>query len=49
MVMIRDPICRNTATGQVLQQLFGLTNAEAHLAEALCTGGRPVHMLSSAG
>jgi len=38
MVMIRDPIRRNTATGQVLQQLFGLTNAEAHLAEALCTG-----------
>jgi DNA-binding CsgD family transcriptional regulator len=38
MVMIRDPIHRNTATGQVLQQLFGLTNAEAHLAEALCTG-----------
>jgi DNA-binding CsgD family transcriptional regulator len=38
MVMIRDPIHHNTATGQILRQLFGLTNTEAHLAEALCTG-----------
>jgi DNA-binding CsgD family transcriptional regulator len=42
MVMIRDPIHRNTATGQVLRELFGLTNAEAHLAEALCTGATTV-------
>jgi DNA-binding CsgD family transcriptional regulator len=38
MLFVRDPLWRNTATGQMLQELFGLTNAEAHLAQALCTG-----------
>jgi len=38
MVLVHDPLWRNAATGQILQELFSLTNAEAHLAQALCTG-----------
>jgi len=38
IVFIRDPISRNAANGRILQELFGLTNAEAHLAQALCNG-----------
>ncbi|MGA8885638.1 MAG: helix-turn-helix transcriptional regulator [Pseudolabrys sp.] len=38
MLLIRDPLRRNAATSQMLQRLFNLTNAEAHLAHALCTG-----------
>ena len=38
MVFVRDPLLRNAATSQILQNLFGLTKAEAHLAQALCTG-----------
>ena len=38
MLLVRDPLWRNAATGQMLQRLFNLTNAEAHLAHALCTG-----------
>lgn len=38
MLLMRDPLWRNAATSQMLQRLFNLTNAEAHLAHALCTG-----------
>ena len=38
MVLICDPLSRSAAASQILQKLFSLTNAEAHLAEALCTG-----------
>jgi DNA-binding CsgD family transcriptional regulator len=38
MVLVRDPLLRNAATIQILQDLFSLTKAEAHLAQALCTG-----------
>ena len=38
MVLVHDPLWRNAATSQILQELFSLTNAEAHLAQALCTG-----------
>jgi DNA-binding CsgD family transcriptional regulator/PAS domain-containing protein len=38
MVLVRDPLLRNAATIQILQDLFSLTRAEAHLAQALCTG-----------
>lgn len=38
MVFVRDPLQRNAGTIKMLQDLFGLTNAEAHLARALCTG-----------
>lgn len=38
MVLVHDPLWRNAATSRILQELFSLTSAEAHLAEALCTG-----------
>ncbi|HXZ46566.1 MAG TPA: helix-turn-helix transcriptional regulator [Pseudolabrys sp.] len=38
ILLVRDPLYRNVATSQILRDLFGLTNAEAQLAEALCTG-----------
>jgi DNA-binding CsgD family transcriptional regulator len=38
ILLVRDPLYRNIATSQILRDLFGLTNAEAQLAEALCTG-----------
>jgi DNA-binding CsgD family transcriptional regulator len=38
LLLVRDPLWRNAATGRMLQELFGLTNAEAHLTQALCTG-----------
>jgi DNA-binding CsgD family transcriptional regulator len=38
MVLIRDPLWRNAAASRILQELFSLTNAEAHLAQALCNG-----------
>jgi DNA-binding CsgD family transcriptional regulator len=38
MVFMRDPLERTSAAGAMLQTMFNLTNAEAHLAQALCTG-----------
>jgi DNA-binding CsgD family transcriptional regulator len=38
MVLVHDPLWRNAATSRILQELFSLTPAEAHLAQALCTG-----------
>jgi len=38
MLFVRDPLWRNAATSQMLRELFGLTKAEAHLAQALCAG-----------
>lgn len=38
MVLVHDPLDRNLAAGQMLQELFGLTRAEAHLVCALGTG-----------
>jgi len=38
ILLVRDPLYRNVATSQILRDLFGLTDAEAQLAEALCTG-----------
>ncbi|HEY6700754.1 MAG TPA: hypothetical protein VI137_08045 [Pseudolabrys sp.] len=36
LLLLRDPLWRNAATTLMLQELFSLTNAEAHLAQALC-------------
>jgi DNA-binding CsgD family transcriptional regulator/PAS domain-containing protein len=41
MVLVHDPLDRNLAAGQMLQELFGLTRAEAHLVCALGTGTTP--------
>ncbi len=38
MLFVHDPLSRNIAARQMLQQLFGLTEAEAHLGQALCAG-----------
>src|SRR5262249_39640241 len=38
MVLVRDPLSANEARTQILRELFRLTNAEAHLAQALCDG-----------
>jgi DNA-binding CsgD family transcriptional regulator len=38
MALVHDPLDRNLAVGQMLQDLFGLTRAEAHLVCALGTG-----------
>jgi DNA-binding CsgD family transcriptional regulator len=38
MVLVRDPLSPNDSKTEILQELFKLTNAEAHLARALCNG-----------
>jgi DNA-binding CsgD family transcriptional regulator len=38
MLFIHDPLARNVAANHMLQALFGLTNAEANLAQALSAG-----------
>lgn len=38
MVLVRDPLSPHEPRTEVLQELFKLTNAEAHLARALCNG-----------
>lgn len=38
MLLVRDPLWRNIAASQIMQELISLTNAEAHLAHALCNG-----------
>jgi DNA-binding CsgD family transcriptional regulator len=38
MVLVRDPLSSHEPRTEVLQELFKLTNAEAHLARALCNG-----------
>ena len=38
MLLIHDPLHRDFAACRMLQEMFGLTNAEAHLVQALGTG-----------
>ena len=38
IVFVRDPLGRNAAAVQMLRELFGLTDAEANLAQALQAG-----------
>jgi DNA-binding CsgD family transcriptional regulator len=38
MLLVHDPLECNPAAGRMLQELYGLTNAEAHLVQALSTG-----------
>ena len=38
MLLIHDPLLKNSAICRMLQELYGLTNAEAHLVQALGTG-----------
>jgi DNA-binding CsgD family transcriptional regulator len=38
MLLVHDPLHQNLAGGRMLQELYGLTNAEAQLVQALGTG-----------
>jgi DNA-binding CsgD family transcriptional regulator len=38
MMLVHDPLQRPVSAGRMLQDLYGLTHAEAHLVEALSTG-----------
>src|SRR5215475_5723861 len=38
LLLLRDPLWRNVATTRMLRDVFNLTNAEAHLTQALCNG-----------
>jgi DNA-binding CsgD family transcriptional regulator len=41
LIFIRDPLAHRRSSAQLLSQMFGLTTAEAALANALCSGMSP--------
>ena len=47
MLLIHDPLQRNATASVMLQELFGLTNAEAHLVQALGTGMTAINYAQS--
>jgi DNA-binding CsgD family transcriptional regulator/PAS domain-containing protein len=49
MLLVHDPLQQNLATGTMLQDLYGLTNAEAQLVRALGTGMTAVAYAQSRG
>jgi len=49
MLLVHDPLERNLAAARMLQDLYGLTNAEAQLVQALSTGMTPVSYAQSRG
>jgi DNA-binding CsgD family transcriptional regulator len=49
MLLLHDPLERNLAAGRMLRDLYGLTNAEAQLVQALSTGMTPVSYAQSRG
>ena len=49
MLLVHDPLQQNLATGRMLQELYGLTNAEAQLVQALGTGLTAVAYAKSRG
>jgi DNA-binding CsgD family transcriptional regulator len=38
IVFVRDPLSRSAAAGRILRDMFGFTEAEANVAQALQTG-----------
>jgi DNA-binding CsgD family transcriptional regulator len=38
MLLVHDPLQHHLSAGRMLQELYGLTNAEAHLVQALSSG-----------
>ena len=48
-LLVHDPLERNLAAGRMLQDLYGLTNAEAQLVQALSTGMTAVSYAQSRG
>jgi DNA-binding CsgD family transcriptional regulator/PAS domain-containing protein len=49
MLLVHDPLQQNLAGGRMLQELYGLTNAEAQLVRALGTGMTAVAYAQSRG
>jgi len=49
MLLVHDPLQQTAATGRMLQELYGLTNAEAQLVQALGTGMTAVAYAKSRG
>jgi DNA-binding CsgD family transcriptional regulator len=49
MLLVHDPLEQNLAAGRMLQDLYGLTNAEAQLVRALSTGMTAVSYAQSRG
>ena len=49
MLLVHDPLERSLAAGKMLQELYGLTNAEAQLVQALSTGMTAVAYAQSRG
>jgi DNA-binding CsgD family transcriptional regulator len=49
MLLIHDPLQQNLSAGRMLQELYGLTNAEAQLVQALGTGMTAVGYAQSRG
>jgi DNA-binding CsgD family transcriptional regulator len=49
MLLVHDPLHRHLAASSLLQERFGLTNAEAHLVHALGTGMTAVAYARSRG
>jgi DNA-binding CsgD family transcriptional regulator len=49
MLLVHDPLERNQAVGRMMQDLYGLTNAEAQLVQALSTGMTAVSYAQSRG
>lgn len=47
MLLVHDPLQRQIAVGRMLQDLYGLTHAEAHMAQALSGGMTAVAYASS--
>ena len=41
IIFVRDPLGRNVAAASVMRDVFGLTDSESHLAQALQSGVRP--------
>jgi DNA-binding CsgD family transcriptional regulator/PAS domain-containing protein len=49
MLLVHDPLQRHASAGRMLQDLYGLTNAEAHLVQALSSGMTAVAYARSRG
>jgi DNA-binding CsgD family transcriptional regulator len=49
MLLVHDPLQPNLATARILRELYGLTNAEARLVQALGTGMTAVAYAKSRG
>lgn len=49
MLLVHDPLQQNLATARILRELYGLTNAEARLVQALGTGMTAVAYAKSRG